>query len=89
MHLLPLLRARLDCLTKPCDIIHMIVFHQKVSQMELSGVYTVCLKISLLWETNIVYTTCKLENNFKKFSIILTMCRMNTMDTIQTTLMAV
>ncbi len=28
-----------------------------ISQMVLSGVYTVCLTFSLLWETKICYTT--------------------------------
>ncbi len=52
------LRARLDCLTKPCDIIHVIDFSSKycISQMDLSDVYTVCLTFSLLWETQIVHT---------------------------------
>ncbi len=46
--------------------------------MELSGVNTVCLTFSLLWETKIVHT--KLENNSKKFNIILTNCSMDQMD---------
>ncbi len=29
--------ASLDSLTKPCDIIHMKVFHQHISQMMSSG----------------------------------------------------
>ncbi len=58
-----LLRVRLDCLTKPNDIMHMIVFSLKYQSMILSAVYTVCL-ISLLWETKIFHT--KLENNIEK-----------------------
>ncbi len=71
-----LLRAHLDCLTKPCDIIH--IFHQNFSQMELSGVYNVCLTFSLLWETKIVHT--KLGNNIKEFNFMLTICSMDQMD---------
>ncbi len=56
--------ARLDCLTKLCDIIHMIVWHQNISQMDLSGVYTVCLTFSLLWENQILNT--KLGKNIKE-----------------------
>ncbi len=40
--------------------------------MALSGVYTVCLTFSLLWETQIVHT--KLEET-KKLKIILTICQ--------------
>ncbi len=47
--------------------------------MELSGVYTVCLTVSLLWETQIVYT--KLGNNIEKFNIIFTISPMDTMET--------
>ncbi len=65
----------------------MIVFSAKHQSDGLSGVYTVCLTFSLLWETQIVHT--KLGNNIKKFNIILTIYPMNTMDTIQSTLMAV
>ncbi len=46
--------------------------------MELSGVYTVCLTFSLLWETKIVHT--KLGKSIKKFNIILTNCSMDQMD---------
>ncbi len=55
-------------------------FHQNISQMVLSGVYTVSLTFSLLWETKIVDT--KLGNNIKKSNItsILTNCSMDQMD---------
>ncbi len=45
--------------------------------MALSGVYTVCLTFSLLWETQIVHT--KLGNKIMKF-IILTISSMDQMD---------
>ncbi len=46
--------------------------------MVLSGVYTVCVTFSLLWETLIVHT--KLRNNIKKLHSILTICLMDGMD---------
>ncbi len=55
--------------------------------MVLSGVYTVCLMFSLLWETQIVHT--KLDKNIEKIKSILTFCPINAMDTIQSTLMTV
>ncbi len=55
--------------------------------MVLSGVYTVCLTFSLLWETQIVHN--KLENNSEKIKSILTICPINAMDTIQSTLLTV
>ncbi len=83
-------RARFGCLTKPCDIMHMTVFFQQnISQMVLSGVYTVCLKLSLLSETKIFYT--KLDTKLKNIYILI-ICLMNTMDSngyYTSTLMAV
>ncbi len=45
--------------------------------MPLSGVYTVCLMFSLLWETKIVRT--KFGNTIKKFDIILIISSMDQM----------
>ncbi len=46
--------------------------------MVLSGVYTVCLTFSLLWETQIVHT--KLENNIEEIKSFLTIFPINAMD---------
>ncbi len=46
--------------------------------MELSGVYTVCLTFSLLWETKFFHT--KFWNNIKELNIILAICSMDQMD---------
>ncbi len=53
-------------------------FTQNISQMDLSGVYTVCVTFSLLWETKIVHT--KLGKNIKKLDITFTICSMDQMD---------
>ncbi len=52
-------------------MIHMIVFTPKYQShhMVSSGIYTVCLTFSLLWETQIVHT--EFGNNIKNYNIIL------------------
>ncbi len=57
----------------------MIDFHQKISQMALSGVYTACLLFLILWQPN--YFKNNLENNIEKKEINLTISPINTMDT--------
>ncbi len=72
------LRARLDCLTKACDIIHMIVFSPKY-QSDGSIACLPCLSdVFILWEIKNFHT--KFGNNIKKLNIILAMCSMDQMD---------
>ncbi len=79
------IRARLDCLTKPCDIIHMIVFSPRYQSDSIVRCLHCLSNVLIIRETKIVHT--KLGNSIKKLNNILTISPMDQMDmyTVQST----